>query len=120
MYGQAEEIALRAKLTLDEVYARFRADMFLSSLAESGKRQDDLLDSLNTDVFHSNDDPDGHVRRYCALVGIARHVGDAHDRREALLGAHGLHRAARTCFVSEGSRSVPRAHPHLPYKPGAS
>ncbi|KAI0777838.1 peptidase family C50-domain-containing protein [Trametes elegans] len=35
--AKAEEIALRAKLTLDEVYSRFRADMFLSSLAESGK-----------------------------------------------------------------------------------
>ena len=34
---QAEEIALRAKLTLDDVYTRFRADMFLSSLAESGE-----------------------------------------------------------------------------------
>ncbi|RPD59511.1 hypothetical protein L227DRAFT_586688 [Lentinus tigrinus ALCF2SS1-6] len=33
--AKAEEIALRAKLTLDEVYSRFRADMFLSSLAES-------------------------------------------------------------------------------------
>ncbi|TBU57165.1 peptidase family C50-domain-containing protein [Dichomitus squalens] len=33
---KSEEIALRAKLTLDEVYSRFRADMFLSSLAESG------------------------------------------------------------------------------------
>ena len=27
---------MRAKLTLDEVYSRFRADIFLSSLAESG------------------------------------------------------------------------------------
>ncbi len=34
---QAEEIALRAKLTLDDLYSRFRADMFLSSLAESGE-----------------------------------------------------------------------------------
>ncbi|KAM5541905.1 hypothetical protein V8D89_004634 [Ganoderma adspersum] len=33
--AKAEEIALRAKLTLDEVYSRFRADIFLSSLAES-------------------------------------------------------------------------------------
>ncbi|KAI0747689.1 peptidase family C50-domain-containing protein [Daedaleopsis nitida] len=33
--AKAEETALRAKLTLDEVYSRFRADMFLSSLAES-------------------------------------------------------------------------------------
>ncbi|KAI0360283.1 hypothetical protein OH77DRAFT_1393661 [Trametes cingulata] len=33
--AKAKEIALRAKLTLDEVYSRFRADMFLSSLAES-------------------------------------------------------------------------------------
>ncbi|KAH9930403.1 peptidase family C50-domain-containing protein [Epithele typhae] len=33
--AKAEEVALRAKLTLDEVYSRFRADMFLSSLAES-------------------------------------------------------------------------------------
>ncbi|KAI0824951.1 peptidase family C50-domain-containing protein [Trametes gibbosa] len=33
--AKAEETALRARLTLDEVYSRFRADMFLSSLAES-------------------------------------------------------------------------------------
>ncbi|KAK7685385.1 hypothetical protein QCA50_011248 [Cerrena zonata] len=33
--AKAEENALLAKLTLDEAYARFRADMFLSSLAES-------------------------------------------------------------------------------------
>lgn len=32
---QAEHSALMAKLTLDEVHSRFRADMFLSSLAES-------------------------------------------------------------------------------------
>ncbi|CAL1698705.1 unnamed protein product [Somion occarium] len=32
---KAEENALLAKLTLDDAYARFRADMFLSSLAES-------------------------------------------------------------------------------------
>ncbi|KAI0918289.1 hypothetical protein AcV5_002308 [Taiwanofungus camphoratus] len=32
---KAEESALIAKLTLDDVYSRFRADMFLSSLAES-------------------------------------------------------------------------------------
>ncbi|KAH9945510.1 peptidase family C50-domain-containing protein [Amylocystis lapponica] len=32
---KAEESALMAKLTLDDVYSRFRADMFLSSLAES-------------------------------------------------------------------------------------
>ncbi|KAI0634651.1 peptidase family C50-domain-containing protein [Trametes polyzona] len=41
--AKAEEIALRAKLTLDEVYSRFRADMFLSSLAES-----DMLETLAT------------------------------------------------------------------------
>ncbi|EIW51672.1 separase [Trametes versicolor FP-101664 SS1] len=35
--AKAEEIALRAKLTLDDLYSRFRADMFLSSLAESGE-----------------------------------------------------------------------------------
>ncbi|OBZ78082.1 hypothetical protein A0H81_02757 [Grifola frondosa] len=33
--AKAEENALRARLTLDDVYSRFRADMFLSSLAES-------------------------------------------------------------------------------------
>ncbi|KAL6306065.1 peptidase family C50-domain-containing protein [Sparassis latifolia] len=32
---KAEHSALMAKLTLDDVYSRFRADMFLSSLAES-------------------------------------------------------------------------------------
>lgn len=36
--SQAEESALMAKLKLEDVYARFQADMFLSSLAESGKR----------------------------------------------------------------------------------
>ncbi|KAI9061528.1 hypothetical protein FKP32DRAFT_1654199 [Trametes sanguinea] len=41
--AKAEEIALRAKLTLDEVYSRFRADMFLSSLAESGERRSSYL-----------------------------------------------------------------------------
>ncbi|KAI0324727.1 hypothetical protein GY45DRAFT_1357090 [Cubamyces sp. BRFM 1775] len=47
--AKAEEIALRAKLTLDEVYSRFRADMFLSSLAESGTSYDgDMLESLAT------------------------------------------------------------------------
>ncbi|KAI0075567.1 hypothetical protein K474DRAFT_1599575 [Panus rudis PR-1116 ss-1] len=36
--NKAVENALLAKLTLDDAYARFRADMFLSSLAESGGR----------------------------------------------------------------------------------
>lgn len=34
---QAEENALLAKLTLDDAYIRFRADMFLSSLTESSQ-----------------------------------------------------------------------------------
>lgn len=33
---KAEESVLTAKLTLDDVFSQFRADMFLSSLAESG------------------------------------------------------------------------------------
>lgn len=34
---QAEENGLMAKLALHDAYSRFRADMFLSSLAESSK-----------------------------------------------------------------------------------
>lgn len=33
---QAEENALLAKLSLENVYTRFQADMFLNSLSESG------------------------------------------------------------------------------------
>ena len=36
IFSQAEETALMAKLTLHSVYGRFRMDMFLSSLTESG------------------------------------------------------------------------------------
>jgi hypothetical protein len=36
VYFKVEENALMAKLTFDEVYQRLRADMSLSSIAESG------------------------------------------------------------------------------------
>jgi len=41
-FSQSEENALMAKLTLHDVYGRFRADMFLSSLVES---------STSTNIF---------------------------------------------------------------------
>jgi hypothetical protein len=34
-FSQSEENALMARLTLHDMYGRFRADMFLSSLVES-------------------------------------------------------------------------------------
>ncbi|KAI0674723.1 peptidase family C50-domain-containing protein [Trametes maxima] len=52
--AKAEEIALRAKLTLDEVYSRFRADMFLSSLAESGKSPMTIPMGMSGDVAPSS------------------------------------------------------------------
>ena len=35
--GKAEESALLAKLSLENLYTRFQADMFLNSLAESSE-----------------------------------------------------------------------------------
>lgn len=76
--AKAEEIALRAKLTLDEVYSRFRADMFLSSLAESGRFHSHA--ARNTVLtFHSYDYPHGHVWRGRAFFCFGRYVRESCD-----------------------------------------
>lgn len=48
---QAEESSLFAKLTLEDAYARFRADMLLGSLAESSASSYDLSCSAANSFF---------------------------------------------------------------------
>ena len=87
-------MALRAKLTLDDVYTRFRADMFLSSLAESGTYTQGG-EMLGANMICSDDHTHGLVGRFTSFHRVSRHVGDAIHGRKVVLGAHELHRTPR-------------------------
>lgn len=57
-----------AKLTLHDVYGRFRADMFLSSLIESSKSRSPRFRRLHLTIPRSYRTSHGDVRRQVVLA----------------------------------------------------
>jgi hypothetical protein len=81
-----EENALMAKLALHKMFARIRADMFLSSFAESRKCLPSVINSLSESI--SNHDADGYLW-WDILVLRELDQGDPQDPgrgRETVLG----------------------------------